>query len=140
FSFPVSLGVERLEYVLTVVPPGGSEIQKRLTIPLLRSQQKTKLILPMKGKCWVGGGHDFNEPHSVGRSQHFAYDFLGVGPNWEFVRGQGATNSDWYTWGRESYRQPMARSRTRAMMFQTTRNQGAFRKSCLQGCQNRTRQ
>jgi len=101
FSFPVSLGVERLEYMLTVAPPGGSEIQKPLAIPLLRYQQKTKLILPMKGKCWVGGGHDFNEPHSVGRSQHFAYDFLGVGPNWEFVRGQGAANSDWYTWGRE---------------------------------------
>jgi len=101
FSLPVSLAVDRLEYALTVARPGGSEVKKRLTIPLLRYQQKTKLILPLKGKCWVAFGHDFNEPHSDGRSQHFAYDFLGVGPNWEFISGQGTENSDWYTWGRE---------------------------------------
>jgi hypothetical protein len=101
FSFPVSLGVDRLEYALIVARPGGSQVQKRLTIPLLRYQQKTKLILPMKGKCWVGAGHDFNEPHSDGRSQHFAYDFLGVGANWEIVRDQGGASSDWYTWARE---------------------------------------
>ena len=46
-------------------------------------------------------GHDFNEPHSLGRSQHFAYDIFGMGPNWELTRNSGATNADFYTWGRE---------------------------------------
>jgi hypothetical protein len=100
FSFPVSLGVDRLEYALTVARRGGSEVQK-LNIPLLRYQQKTKLIFPIKGKCWIGFGHHFNEPHSDGRSQHFAYDIQGLGPNWEIVKGQGAVISDWYTWARE---------------------------------------
>jgi hypothetical protein len=101
FSLPVSLDVDRLAYTLTLMPPGGSEMRKRLEIPLLRYEGHAKLIFPMKGKCWIGLAHDFNEPHSDGRSQHFAYDILGVGPNWEIVRGAGAANSDFYTWGRQ---------------------------------------
>lgn len=101
FSLPVSLDIDRLANTLTLMPPGCSEMRNRLEIPLLRYEPKAKLIFPMKGKCWIGLAHDFNEPHSDGRSQHFAYDILGLDPNWEIVRGAGAANSDFYTWGRQ---------------------------------------
>ena len=101
FSMPVSLNVDRLVYSLTVAGPGASGVEKTLEIPLLRYQQKTKLVFPMKGKFMVVRGHDFNEPHSFGRSQHFAYDIFGMGPHWEITRNGGATMADFCTWGRE---------------------------------------
>jgi Peptidase family M23 len=101
FSVPVSLDVKRLIYRLTLAGPGGREVERELEIPLLKYQQKTKLTFPIKGKFMVVEGHDFNEGHSLGRSQHFAYDVLGMGPHWELTRNGGATNGDFYTWGRE---------------------------------------
>jgi murein DD-endopeptidase MepM/ murein hydrolase activator NlpD len=101
FSLPISLSGDRLVYELVLITAGGREVRRKLDIPLLRYQQKTKLIFPIKGKFIVGFGHDFNEPHSNGRSQHFAYDILGTGPQWEVTRNDGAANPDIYTWGRE---------------------------------------
>ena len=101
FSMPVSLNVGRIVYNLTVAGPGASGVEKTLDIPLLRYEQKTKLLFPMRGKFMVVLGHDFNEAHSLGRSQHFAYDIFGMGPHWEITRNGGATMADFCTWGRE---------------------------------------
>jgi len=100
FSLPVSLNANLLVYELVLMHPGGPELHRSLEIPLLRYEQKTKLIFPIKGKFLIGLGHDFNEPHSDGRSQHFAYDILGAGPHWEITRNSGTANADIYTWGR----------------------------------------
>jgi hypothetical protein len=81
-----SFNVDRLIYRLTVAGPGASVVEKTLEIPLLRYEPKTKLVFPMRGKFMVVLGHDFNEPHSLGRSQHFAYDIFGMGPHWEITR------------------------------------------------------
>jgi len=75
FSLPVTLDVDRLVYELVVMGLGSPEMHRRLEIPLSRYEQKTKLIFPIRGKFVVVVGHDFNEPHSDGRSQHFAYDY-----------------------------------------------------------------
>jgi len=102
FSVPLSLAIDRLDYELLLRrPENGGKIYRRLDIPLLRYEQRTKLIFPIKGKFIVGLGHDFNEPHSDGLSQHFAYDILGTGPHWEITRNSGAVHADIYTWGRE---------------------------------------
>jgi hypothetical protein len=101
FSVPMSLDVNRLVYKLTLAGGGRREVERELEIPLLRYEQKTKLTFPIKGKFMVAAGHDFNEPHSLGRSQHFAYDIFGTGPHWELTRNGGATNANFYTWGRE---------------------------------------
>lgn len=101
FSMPVSLNIDRFVYKLTLAGPGASVVEKTLDVPLLRYEQKAKLVFPMKGKFMVVLGHDFNEPHSQGRSQHFAYDIFGLGPHWEITRNGGATNADFNTWGRE---------------------------------------
>lgn len=135
-SFPVTLAVERLDYALTLGQPGGSEVEKRLNVPLLRYQQKTKLIFPIKGKCWVGLGHDFNEPHSDGRGQHFAYDIQGPARTGRSL-GIKVLQSRTSTPGRAPfYRQRMERFCTRAMMYRIIRSQAAFRQSCMQNCRN----
>jgi len=101
FSLPVSLAVDRLVYELRFILPGNAEVRSQLEIPLMRYEQKTKLIFPIKGKFLIGMAHDFNEPHTDGRSQHYAYDIEGTGPHWEVTRNGGARNEDIYTWGRE---------------------------------------
>ncbi len=101
FSEPVNQDVDRLVYELVLTRPGGLQTHRTLEIPLLRYEQKTKLIFPIRGKFTVVLGHDFNEPHSDGRSQHFAYDIFGLGPRWEITRNGGAANTDFYSWGRE---------------------------------------
>ena len=85
-SLPVNLDVDRLVYELRLKQPGNAEARSRLQVPLLRYEQKTRLIFPIKGKFVIAMGHAFNEPHADGRSQHFAYDILGTGPHWE-IRG-----------------------------------------------------
>jgi murein DD-endopeptidase MepM/ murein hydrolase activator NlpD len=101
FSLPVSLAVDRLVYELRFIQLGSAEARSQLEIPLLRYEQKTRLIFPIKEKFLIGMAHDFNEPHSDGRSQHYAYDIEGTGPHWEVTRNGGARNEDIYTWGRE---------------------------------------
>ena len=106
FSLPVNLGVDRLVYELRLKQPGNAKASSRLEIPLLRYEQKIRLIFPIKGKFVIAMGHAFNEPHADGRSQHFAYDILGTGPHWEITRhettgNEGPRNEDIYTWGRE---------------------------------------
>jgi len=76
-------------------------VERTLKIPILSCEQKTKLVFPMKGTFMVVLGHDFNEAHSLGRSQHFAYDIFGMGPHWEITRNGGAKVADFCTWGRE---------------------------------------
>ncbi len=63
--------------------------------------QKAKLIFPIRGKFLLAGGRDFNEPHSSEWSQHYAYDILGLGPNYEILKDDGKSNADSYSWGKE---------------------------------------
>jgi hypothetical protein len=101
FSEPASLDLDRLVYRLRVETPRGEEQEKTLEIPLERYEQKTELVAPLEGKFVIAGGHAFNEDHRHERSQFYADDIMGLGPDYQLVRGDGASNEDYYTWGRE---------------------------------------
>ena len=47
FSLPISLSADRLVYDLVLIQAGGREVRQKLEIPLLRYEQKTKLIFPI---------------------------------------------------------------------------------------------
>ena len=49
----------------------------------------------------IAGAHDFNEPHADEWSQHYAYDIVGLGAQYEFSKNGRKTNADFFTWGRE---------------------------------------
>lgn len=101
FSEPVSLEIDLLVYRLRVNTAQGEELERTLEIPLERYEQQTELLLPLEGRFVVAGGHAFNEDHRHERSQFYADDILGLGPEYQLVRADGATNEDYYTWGRE---------------------------------------
>lgn len=101
FSVPVALDVDRLVYRLSLAQPTGAEIRQTLEIPLMRYQQRARLLFPLRGRFLIVQGHDFNEPHSRGWSQQFAYDIVSVGPNFEIARNNGRANQDFFTWGQE---------------------------------------
>jgi hypothetical protein len=86
---------------LRVKTPRGEEQEKTLEIPLERYEQQTELGFPLEGKFVIAGGHAFNEDHRDERSQFYADDIIGLGPDYQLVRGDGASNEDYYTWGRE---------------------------------------
>lgn len=98
---PVNSDIDKMVYRINLVTADGQKIQKMLEIPVSAYEQKTKLNFPIKGKLFVGGGHDFNEPHKSERSQFYAYDIVGLGEHYELFRTNGSTNEDFYTFGRE---------------------------------------
>ena len=101
FSRPSAEGVDKMTYKLNLTAPNGEKIQKIIDIPVAAYDQKTELLFPIKGKFVVGGGHDFNEPHKSEWSQHYAYDIVALGQNYEVLKGDGAKNEDYVTFGVE---------------------------------------
>lgn len=101
FTHPVKNEIDRMKYNIELKSDDGVKIEKEIEIPVERYKQKANLIFPIKGNFSVAGAHDFNEPHSGEWSQHYAYDIVGLGPNFEFVKKDGETNEDFYMWGRE---------------------------------------
>ncbi len=100
-SEPIALQIDRMVYTLELVAPRGEKFKRTLEIPVSAYQQKTKLIFPLRGNFIVVGGHDFNEPHKREWSQHYAYDVIGLGPNYELARNDGKANEDFFAWGQE---------------------------------------
>jgi|GEM_PF-964942 len=101
FSEPVKSAIDRLVYRLEVQAEDGTKISKEVEIPVEEYSQKVKLNFPIKGKFIVAGAHDFNEPHSSEWSQHYAYDIVGLGDNYDFSRNNGKANADFFGWGME---------------------------------------
>jgi Peptidase family M23 len=101
FSEPVSLAVTRVIYAFHGSTESGQKLQKTLEIPVTIYEQKTKLIFPLKGRFVVAGGHDYNEAHKGEWSQHYAFDIVALGPNYNFARNGGKANEEFFTWGQE---------------------------------------
>src|SRR5207248_8167408 len=66
-------------------------------IPLSYYHPKKKLIFPIKGNFLVLNGHEFYElAHKYEWSQHYGYDIVGLGPNWELTKVPDAYRSEDY--------------------------------------------
>jgi hypothetical protein len=66
-------------------------------------KNETELALPFRGRWlvfWGGDTRQLNHHHDS-RSQRFAFDFLGVGPDGKTRKGNGSHNEDYYCFGRE---------------------------------------
>lgn len=98
FIEPTALRIEKLVYSLAVRDSKGAAFKEALEIPVIHYQQKTQLSFPVKGKCIVAVGHEYNEHHRMARSQ-FAYDIFPLSPRSALLRKQGTTNKDWYGYG-----------------------------------------
>jgi len=71
----------------------------------LPEKNKTELSLPFRGSWLVFWGGDTKElnHHHDDRSQRFAFDFLVVDETGKTHKGDGATNEDYYAFGKELF-------------------------------------
>jgi hypothetical protein len=98
FIEPRTLEIDSLRYNMQVQDAKGVRFENALEIPLRRYEQKAKLVFPVKGKCIVAVGHEYNEHHRWERSQ-FAYDIFLLGRNGELIREEGSGNENWWGYG-----------------------------------------
>ncbi len=100
FSEPATLAIDRIVYTLEVTSRTGETSSASVEIPLSYYEQKVDFIFPIKGNFIATTGHEFYElGHKYEWSQHYSYDIVGLGPNFELARNDGATSADFYTFG-----------------------------------------
>jgi hypothetical protein len=93
------LKIDRLVYKLELKAADGATVETSEDIPLQYYHQKAKLIFPIRGNFMVMNGHEFYElAHKYERSQHYAYDIVGLGPNFELTKTSGTKSGDFYTY------------------------------------------
>ena len=79
----------------------GVLVEGRQSRALSRRGSRTSLLLPLRGRWWVAGGHFSLEPHSRSHlpALAYAYDFIRLGDGGKSYRGDGLKNSDYYAYG-----------------------------------------
>ena len=98
-SEPVQPAIDRIVYRIDLRTPDGQTLHASQEIPLAHYTQRTKLVFPFRGNFMVTDGHEFYETaHTYEWSQHYGYDIVGLGPNFELKRGLGSENEDFVGW------------------------------------------
>lgn len=79
----------------------GRLVKGRQRRDLSRRGARTTLLLPLRGRWWVAGGHFSLEPHSRSHlpSLAYAYDFIKLGDGGKSYRNEGLANWDYYAYG-----------------------------------------
>ncbi|MCK4482329.1 M23 family metallopeptidase [Candidatus Bathyarchaeota archaeon] len=98
FVEPKKLNVDSLRYTLQAEDAETVQFDNTLEIPLSRYKQKVRLVFPLKGKCIVAVGHEYNEHHRWDRSQ-FSYDIFPLGSEGQLTRKDGSRNEQWWGYG-----------------------------------------
>ncbi len=93
-----SAGADRINYVFHGRTPQGHPVSVEADFPLGRYQPKNSYIFPLKGKFLIPVAHDYDMlSHSYERSQHFSYDILALGPDFELAKNGGAKSADFFS-------------------------------------------
>jgi len=78
--------------------------QQTIHVPVRYHTNKTDLHLPLRGAWWVIQGSDWSDRHKQEPySQPYALDFVKLGPDNRFFRGNGLTVEDHYSWDQPVY-------------------------------------
>ena len=112
-TLPGDLALAELRYELVYADSAGAMVDTlRATVHPARPRTLPRLTLPVAGRVLVFDGHDalahhrrWNLAHPVvravgftGNSGRYAYDLSLVDAAGRMFRGDGARNSDWYSW------------------------------------------
>jgi hypothetical protein len=90
--------VDRIRYTFHGATASGERVFASTEIPVGRYQLKQKYIFPLKGKFLIPTAHDYDMlSHSYERSQHFSYDVLALGPDFELAKNGGARSVDFFS-------------------------------------------
>jgi len=89
---------DRLRYRFEGTTPTGEVVAAEMDVALSRYELKHRYIFPLKGKFIIPNAHDYDMLfHTYERSQHFAYDILALGPDFELAKNGGATSADFFS-------------------------------------------
>lgn len=92
--------------VTVIARAAGRDVdaQHSLQIPVRFHAQKTDLHFPLRGAWWAIQGADWSDRHKQEVfSQTYATDFVRLGPDNRFFRGDGMTLEDHYSWDQPVY-------------------------------------
>lgn len=92
--------------VTVIARAAGREVdaQHSLQIPVRFHEQKTDLHFPLRGAWWAIQGADWSDRHKQEVfSQTYAIDFVRLGPDNRFFRGDGMALEDHYSWNKPVY-------------------------------------
>jgi hypothetical protein len=82
----------------------ATDAQPSIQIPVRFHTQKTDLHFPLRGAWWAIQGADWSDRHKQEVfSQTYATDFVRLGPDNRFFRGNGMTVEEHYSWGQPVY-------------------------------------
>ena len=100
FRCPQALGIDTADVRLTVADAKGNQAEQTLKIPIRTYQQKTTLIVPIRGRGIIGQDWITNGGHN-GYFGDFAIDIDGLGKNYEGQLNDANENGSDMGWGRE---------------------------------------
>ena len=84
--------------------PEVERMEAILQIPARYHQSKTDLHFPLRGTWWAIQAADWSDQHKQEVvSQPFAIDFVKLGPDNRFFKGQGWELDEHYSWGQPVY-------------------------------------
>lgn len=82
----------------------GESTQAVLQVPVTFPEQQTDLHFPLAGTWWTIQGADWTDQHKTEPfSQPFALDFVKLGSDNRFFRGDGRALADHYSWDQPVY-------------------------------------
>lgn len=84
--------------------PTGNDVQARIQIPVIHHAQQTDVHFPLRGSWWAVQAGDWSDLHKQEVfSQPFALDFVKLGPDNRFFRGDGRSLEDHTSWNEPVY-------------------------------------
>src|SRR5262245_47545906 len=100
FRCPQALAIDSAVVWVTVADANGRRVEQMLAIPIRYYQQKTSLILPLRGRGVVGQDWITNGGHG-GHWNAFALDVRGLDQNYAEQKNDADENASAAGWGRE---------------------------------------
>lgn len=93
-----------LEFVALARDSAGERIEERVLAPVVYPERRTDFHLPVEGTWWVIQAADWSDLHKQEVvSQPFAVDFVRLGEDSQFFRGDGLALEDHFSWDQPVY-------------------------------------
>lgn len=105
FMAPAYMQLTHVQITVIAMAAGQTEPQQQvLQVPVRYHTNKTDLHFPLRGAWWAIQGSDWSDRHKQEPySQAYAMDFVKLGPDNHFFRGNGLAVEDHYSWNQPVY-------------------------------------
>ncbi|MEM7125233.1 MAG: M23 family metallopeptidase [Chloroflexota bacterium] len=96
--------IDEVQSVTDVEENQPPSLQAIMRVPVRFIEQQTDVRFPLRGSWWAIQGADWSDQHKVEVfSQAYAIDFVKLGPESRFFRGDGMALDEHYSWNEPVY-------------------------------------